>query len=129
MIASAIIVFREVLEAALILSIVAAATRSIAGRNAWLGLGVAGGVLGAIVVAAFASAIAESMEGMGQEVFNAAVLLLAVGMLGWHNIWMQRHGRELAAEMNAVGAAVSSGARPLYAVAVAVGLAVCAPPS
>ena len=124
MIASAIIVFREVLEAALILSIVAAATRSIAGRNAWLGLGVAGGVLGAIVVAAFASAIAESMEGMGQEVFNAAVLLLAVGMLGWHNIWMQQHGRELAAQMTSLGSAAATGTGSMLAVAIAVGLAV-----
>jgi high-affinity iron transporter len=64
------------------------------------------------------------MEGMGQELFNATVLFLAVAMLGWHNIWMQRHGRELAAQMSAVGAAVSAGARPLYAVAIAVGLAV-----
>ncbi len=124
MFASAIIVFREVLEAALILSIVAAATTQVTGRNRWLMIGVGGGLLGAVVVAAFASQIAEAMEGVGQEVFNASVLFLAVAMLGWHNIWMQRHGRELGAHMNRVGAAVAEGARPLYAVAIAVGLAV-----
>jgi len=124
MFASALIVFREVLEAALVLSIVAAATKLVAGRHRWLAIGVAGGLVGAVLVAAFAGRIAEAMEGVGQEIFNASVLFLAVGMLGWHNIWMQRHGRELAAGMNAVGAAVASGARPLYAVAIAVGLAV-----
>ncbi len=124
MFASALIVFREVLEAALVLSIVAAATKMVAGRNRWLLLGVGGGIVGSLIVAGFASQIAEAMEGVGQELFNAAVLLLAVGMLGWHNIWMQRHGRELAAQMSAVGNAVASGARPLYAVAIAVGLAV-----
>lgn len=124
MFASALIVFREVLEAALVLSIVAAATRMVANRNRWLALGVAGGVLGALLVAAFANQIAEAMEGVGQEIFNACVLLLAVAMLGWHNIWMQQHGRELAARMNAVGGAVAAGAQPLYAVALAVGLAV-----
>ncbi len=124
MFAAALVVFREVLEAALVLSIVAAATRMVAGRNRWLAIGVAGGVAGALAVAFFAEQIAEAMEGMGQEFFNATVLLLAVAMLGWHNIWMQRHGRELAAQMSAVGAAVSAGARPLYAVAIAVGLAV-----
>jgi high-affinity iron transporter len=123
MLATAIIVFREVLEAALVLSIVAAATRGIAGRNGWLAAGVAGGVFGAMLVAAFAGTIAESLEGAGQEVFNASVLFLAVVMLGWHNIWMNRHGRELAMEMSAVGRDVASGARPLYAVAIAVGLA------
>ncbi|MBP6012528.1 MAG: FTR1 family protein [Alphaproteobacteria bacterium] len=124
MFASALIVFREVLEAALVLSIVAAATNMVAGRNRWLALGVVGGVAGAVVVAAFAGAIAEALEGVGQEIFNAVVLLLAVAMLGWHNIWMQRHGRELAAQMSAVGSAVAAGSRPLYAVSIAVGLAV-----
>lgn len=124
MFASALIVFREVLEAALVLSIVAAATRMVAGRNRWLALGVVGGIVGALVVAAFASQIAEAMEGVGQEIFNASVLLIAVAMLGWHNVWMQQHGRELAARMNAVGGAVAAGTQPLYAVALAVGLAV-----
>jgi high-affinity iron transporter len=45
-------------------------------------------------------------------------------MLGWHNIWMSRHGRELAATAREVGDAVISGARPLYVLAVVVGLAV-----
>lgn len=124
MLASALIVFREVLEAALVLSIVAAATNLVAGRDRWLAFGVAGGILGALVVAAFAGQIAEAMEGVGQEIFNASVLLIAVAMLGWHNVWMQQHGRELAARMTAVGTAVAAGNQPLYAVALAVGLAV-----
>ena len=124
MFGSALIVFREVLEAALVLSIVAAATNLVAGRNRWLAIGVAAGLLGAITVAAFTSQIAEAMEGVGQDVFNACVLFIAVAMLGWHNIWMQQHGRELAARMSAVGAAVKTGEQPLYAVAIAVGLAV-----
>lgn len=124
MLASALIVFREVLEAALVLSIVAAATKLVAGRDRWLAFGVAGGILGALVVAAFASQIAEAMEGVGQEIFNAGILLIAVAMLGWHNVWMQQHGRELAARMAAVGNAAATGSQPLYAVALAVGLAV-----
>lgn len=124
MYAAALIVFREVLEAALVLSIVAAATRNVAGRNRWLALGVAGGIAGAMAVAFFAEQISGAMEGVGQELFNATILFLAVAMLGWHNVWMQRHGRELAAEMNAVGAAVTAGSRSLGALAIVVGLAV-----
>ena len=60
----------------------------------------------------------------GQELFNAAILLVAVGMLTWHNAWMAGHGRELAREVRAVGSAVAAGDRPLTAVAVVVGVAV-----
>lgn len=124
MLATLIIVFREVIEAALVLGIVAAATKGVAGRHTWLSLGVLGGVVGAGLVAAFAGTISESLEGVGQEVFNAGVLFVAVLMLAWHNIWMSSHGRELAAEMKAVGHDVSMGARPLYAVAIVVGMAI-----
>ena len=51
MLATAVIVFREVLEAALIVGIVAAATRSVPGRSAWLAGGVLAGLVGAGVVA------------------------------------------------------------------------------
>jgi high-affinity iron transporter len=44
-------------------------------------------------------------------------------MLMWHNAWMARHGREMAAEMEAVGRAVSAGERPMTALACVVGLA------
>ena len=124
MLATLLLVFREVLEAALIVSIVAAATRGVPRRGAWIGSGIALGVLGAAIIAAFASGIAGAMEGMGQEWFNAAVLLAAVLMIGWHVVWMSRHGRELAQQMKQVGSAVVSGSRPLTALLVVVAIAV-----
>jgi high-affinity iron transporter len=119
-----IIVFREVLEAGLIVGIVLAATRGAAGRGNWVLLGILAGMLGASVVALFAEAISNAFEGSGQELLNASVLGLAVVMLMWHNAWMARHGREMAAEMTAVGKAVTAGSRPMTALAVVVGLAV-----
>ena len=124
MLPTAIIVFREVLEAALIVGIVMAASQGVPSRGFWVGGGVAGGVLGAIVVAGFAETLAAAMAGIGQEIFNAAILFGAVAMLGWHNIWMRRHGGELAAAANRLGTDVRSGAQPLWALAFAVGLAV-----
>ena len=124
MLSSALIVFREVLEAALVIGIACAATRGVAGRNIWVAGGIAGGIAGACIVAAFAEAIAGTASGMGQELFNAGVLLAAVGMLGWHNVWMARHGREMASQMGALGKSVQSGERPLYALSAVIGLAV-----
>src|SRR3954454_23148319 len=126
MLATAIIVFREVLEAALIVGIVLAARRGSAHRGArrargvgagGVGAGIAGGmgagVIGATLVADGAETIASAAAGMGQEVFNAAILLAAVVMLGWHNIWMTTHGREMAITANRLGSEVREGARPL----------------
>ena len=53
MLSSSIIVFREVLEAALVITILLAATRGLIGRNRWIGGGVSMGVIGAIIVAFF----------------------------------------------------------------------------
>jgi high-affinity iron transporter len=124
MLGALLIVFREVLEAGLIVGIVMAATRGVPGRGRWVTIGIVAGVLGAAVVAMFAGAISEAFQGSGQELFNAGVLGIAVVMLMWHNAWMARHGREIADEMRRVGAAVSEGSRPLTALAVVIGLAV-----
>jgi high-affinity iron transporter len=124
MLATLILVFREVMEAGLIVGIVLAAARGAAGRAQWVSAGVAGGVIGSAIVALFASAISNAFAGSGQELLNAAILGLAVLMLAWHNIWMASHGRELARDMKAVGVAVIEGARPLTTLAVVVGVAV-----
>ncbi|HEU0156512.1 MAG TPA: FTR1 family protein [Stellaceae bacterium] len=124
MLATAIIVFREVLEAALVVGIVLAASRGVPRRGSWVSGGVAAGVLGAALVAAGAGAIAAAVNGIGQELFNAAILFTAVAMLGWHNVWMNRHGRELAASAATLGRAVQGGDRPPYALAAVVLIAV-----
>ena len=124
MLGTGLLVFREVLEAALIVSIVCAATRGVAGRGRWVGSGVGAGVLGAILVAAFANVIAAAISGIGQELFNASILLAAVVMIAWHAIWMAGHGRELSAHMKSVGNAVQAGSRPLSALLIVVAIAV-----
>jgi high-affinity iron transporter len=122
--AALIIVFREVFEAGLIVGIVLAVTRSVPRRNRWIGGGVLAGVAAACLVAAFAGALSQLFEGMGQELFNAAILTIAVIMLTWHNVWMARHGKEIAGEMRAIGQAVAQGSKSLLALAVVVGVAV-----
>ena len=110
MLAALIIVFREVFEAGLIVGIVLAVTGSIPHRNGWIGGGVLAGALAASVVAAFAGALSQLFAGMGQELFNAAILAVAVTML--------------AGDVRAVGQAVADGTKSLLALAVVVGVAV-----
>ncbi len=124
MVATLLIVFREIIEAGLIVGIVLAASKGVAGRGWWVGYGVAGGVAGACLVAAFAGQLSSLFEGSGQELFNASILVLAVAMLTWHNVWMASHGRALARELRAVSAAVAAGQRPLAALSVVAGVAV-----
>jgi high-affinity iron transporter len=122
--AALIIVFREVFEAGLIIGIVLAVTRSVPHRNRWIVGGVLAGALAACAVAVFAGALSQLFAGMGQELFNAAILAVAVMMLTWHNVWMAQHGREMAGEMRAVGQAVAEGTKSLLALALVVGVAV-----
>jgi high-affinity iron transporter len=122
--AALIIVFREVFEAGLIVGIVLAVTRLVPRRNRWIGGGVLAGVAAACLVAAFAGVLSQLFEGMGQELFNAAILAIAVIMLTWHNVWMARHGKEIAGEMRAIGQAVAEGSKSLLALAVVVAIAV-----
>ena len=124
MIAALVIVFREVIEAGLVVGIVMAATRAVAHRGQWIAGGVIAGFIGACLVALFVGAITAAFAGMGQELFNATVLGIAVVMLTWHNVWMARHGREIATEMLTLGKAVVAGSRTLLALAVVVGIAI-----
>jgi len=124
MLGALIIVFREVVEAGLVIGIVLAATRGISGRAWWVSLGILAGVLGASIVAIFAGAISNAFAGSGQELLNASVLIIAVISLTWHNVWMAEHGRELVAELRQVGVDVSAGRKPLTALAVVIFVAV-----
>ncbi len=124
MLGPSVIVFREVLEAALVITILLAATRGLTGRNRWIGGGVTAGVIGAVIIAFFAGSIADAFEGIGQELFNAGVLFFAVLMLAWHNIWMSSHAREMVANLKQVGNEVTSGELPFYFLSTAAGLAV-----
>jgi high-affinity iron transporter len=119
-----IIVLREVIEAGLVVGIVLAATQTLPMRGRYVAGGVLAGLIGGAFVAAFAGALSNALAGAGQEVFNAAILGIAVFMLGWHNIWMARHGRQITEDMRQLGREVLSGSRSLTALAIVVAVAV-----
>ncbi len=124
MFSSLIIVFREVLEAALVIGIVCAATRGVKFRGLSVTGGILIGVVGASLVALFVDTLADMAEGMGQELFNALILLVVVITLAWHTVWMSYHGAELADQASKTGESVKQGREPLTVLFLLVGLAV-----
>ncbi len=124
MLATAIIIFREALEIAIIVGVVLAATKGIARRGLWVLAGFGAGVVGAGGIAFFAGVIAEGLDGMGQQVMNGVILLLAAIMIGWTVIWMKTHARELTARIKKAGMDISEGHVPLYSITVIIALAV-----
>lgn len=124
MFATALIVFRESLEAALFVGIVAAATRGLAGRSRWLGAGVGLGALGAVVLALLAGHLSDWLDGLGQDVVNIAVLSIALVMLLWHCVWVSTHTRQMVGDARQLGQSVHAGERTPWALLVVVALSV-----
>lgn len=124
MLGAAIIVLRETLEAAILIGIIAAATRAIPGRGRWMASGILAGLAGAAIVALLAGRIALLFDGVGQELLNAAILGVAILLLGWHQVWMTAHGAQLAADARRVAQDVREGHRQLSALLIVIALAV-----
>lgn len=124
MIGSFIIVFREILEAALVIVIVATAIKGLRHRGRWIALGVALGVGGAIAIAAGIGEISQFADGSGQEIFSAGILFTAGLMLAGHNLWMAKQGRHLAGKLKALGSDVLAGRESLTVLITVTALAV-----
>ena len=124
MLSALIIVFREIIEAGLIVGVALAATAGAPRRGLWVAAGILAGAAGAGLVALGAGRIAALFSGSGQELFNAGILLLSVAMLTWHNVWMASHGRAMTEEMRRLGDAVLAGRKSMLALAAVCGLAV-----
>lgn len=124
MIPTLIIVFREVLEAMLVVGIAMAASKEIQASPLWVYGGVVGGLIVAALVAVSAEMIAASASGMGQELFNALVLLSAALLMSWTAIWMRRHGKELSDRVRETCERVNGGTATRIMLSVVVGLAV-----
>ncbi len=123
MLPTATIVFREVLEIALVLTIVMAATQGMPKRFRLVLAGLGIGVAGAAVIAIFTDSISQAIDGVGQEIFNATIMFVAVGFLSWTVIWMKTHGQQLATNLKQVGKDVVAGKKPLYMIVFVVAIA------
>jgi len=118
MISSLVIVFREMLEMVLVVGILMAATRGLAGSRYWIGVGVLGGLVGALFFGIFMEQMEASFDGEGEFVFNAVILFMASILIAWTVFWMNKHGREMSQRMKEVGGSVQAGDLPYTALAI-----------
>lgn len=93
MLAALVIVFREVLEAGLIISVILAACGGRPVRK-YILVGLLAGVGGAIILALFTDYLESMLDGRGVEIFSAGILLLAVLLLAWQVVWMSVRGKQ-----------------------------------
>ncbi len=124
MFGAAIIVFRETLEAALFVGIMAAATRGLVGRSRWLTTGVLAGAIGALALAASAEQIGALADGVGQDLLNAGILSIALAMLTWHCVWVSNQGVQVAEQARELGTSFKESRRPPWALMTVVALSV-----
>lgn len=124
MFTAALIVFREIFEIAIIVTVILAATRQVAYRSLWIAGGIATGAIMVGIMACFANVISGVATQLGQHAFHALVLFIAAALISWSVVWMQQHGKQIVTHMREVSLCVKNGQRPLYMLAVVVALAV-----
>ncbi len=119
-----IVAFREILEIAIILGVVLAATLGIEGRRFWVMLGIVSGILGSVIIAFFTENIANFFAGFGQEILNASILFIASLMIIWTAIWMSTHAKNLIAHIKNKSVKIIDGDLPLHTISIIIALAV-----
>ncbi len=124
MLGTGIIVFRETLEAALFIGIVAASTKGLDKRTRWLSLGVVMGMLGSLLMASAMDSISNWAEGFGTDLVTACILVIALAMLAWHCIWVSAHAKDMVKQARSLGSDAVTGNSTLWALSIAVGLSV-----
>lgn len=124
MFGTALILFRETLEAALFVGILAAATRDLPQRWRLIGMGVGIGTAGSGLMALASGHISQLADGLGADLLNAIILCVAFIMLAWHCISSAQHGREMSSEARQIGHAVAQREQARSAVVIAIALTV-----
>lgn len=101
MLASFLITFREALEAALIIGIIAAYISKIRRKdlNRYLYAGVAGAVLASVGVAFIFKIIYGELQGTAEQLFEGSAALTAAAVLTYMIFWMAKNSRKIKGEL------------------------------
>ncbi|RYE06173.1 MAG: hypothetical protein EOP33_02960 [Rickettsiaceae bacterium] len=85
----AIIVFRECVEIALLLGIIMAITKRVENSRLYITAGLVLGTLGASLFAFFTKYVSFSFGGMGDEIFDSAIIIITAILISWTIVWMK----------------------------------------
>jgi len=101
MLATFVITWRETIEAALIVGILLAYLRKIRHQHEfrYIYWGAFLAVLASLFFAGFSSLVDRLLQGMGEELFDAIILLAAVAVLTYMVVWMHHNAREIKGEL------------------------------
>ena len=124
MFAAAAITFRETIEAALVVGVLAALTRGLDRRGAWISLGILAGLAASVAMAVLVGGASRTVDRTFQDEFNAGALLLAVAILHWHTLTAGTRGHEVRQAISKADAMTRSGRSPMLILAVVSALAV-----
>jgi high-affinity iron transporter len=112
MLETLLIMWRESLEAALIVGILLTYLLRSGERRAvpYVWAGAVAAVLAALLAAAASNGLVSNLDPDTQELVQAGILFLAVGVLTWMVIWMHRNARGLRGDLHArAGRALATG--------------------
>lgn len=98
----AIVIFREFLEISLLLGVILAATRGLTNRLYYVVAGIMGGVVGASVLAFFTRLLNRSFQGIGDEVFDASIILVTVALLVATAIWVNNPREVIKSKVDSI---------------------------
>lgn len=124
MFSTAIIVYREILEISLIISIMAASTQGVKNRNIYLLKGVLIGILGAIILAFFTTKLDILFDGFGQEIFAIINISLAILLICYTVIWMKKNSQKLINNIKLTGQDITNKIKPTSAIYLMIAAAV-----
>jgi len=101
MLASFLITFREALEAALIIGIIAAYVAKIGRKdlNRYINIGIIGALVASLAVAMVFKTVYGELEGTAEELFEGAAALTAAIVLTYMIFWMANNSKQIKGEM------------------------------
>lgn len=120
MLPAAIIVFREILEISLIISIIAASTLGIKNSRKMISLGILIGAVGSGIFAVGIHKLNNLIADIGQEIFNIIILSITILFLSWTLFWMSKHSKKLSSKFKDLGGKVATGTYPIKAIALVI---------
>jgi high-affinity iron transporter len=102
--------FREALEAAVIISIIAGALKRAEMKKLFHPMWIA--VVAAVVASGIAGALLSmagiAFEGRAEEIFEGCLMLFAAGAISWTVLWITRNGRQLEQRLKSKTSAIAA---------------------